>query len=194
MQTERPIIQRRDASPAVAPGLNEIDPLLARIYAMRDVSDSQQLDYGLGRLAPVGSLDNIDAAVELLIGKREQRIVVVGDFDVDGATSTAIMLRCLRAFGFPDVGYLVPNRFDYGYGLTPEIVRVAATDSPALIVTVDNGISSADGVLEAREAGISVLVTDHHLPGSELHRFEKGQRLFDGHPGHLHDGTVVDLD
>ena len=168
MQSERPIIQRRDASRATAHGLNEIDPLLARIYAMRDVNASQQLDYGLGRLAPVGSLDNIDAAVELLIGKREQRIVVVGDFDVDGATSTAIMLRCLRAFGFPDVGYLVPNRFDYGYGLTPEIVRVAAAESPALIVTVDNGISSADGVLEAQEAGISVLVTDHHLPGNEL--------------------------
>ena len=92
MQTERPIIQRRDASPAVAPGLNEIDPLLARIYAMRDVSDSQQLDYGLGRLAPVGSLENIDAAVELLIGKREQRIVVVGDFDVDVVTVFVIGL------------------------------------------------------------------------------------------------------
>ncbi len=143
-------------------------PVLARLYAMRGVVDSRELDYALGRLLPVGSLDNVDAAVELLLEHHEGRIVVVGDFDVDGATSTAIMLRCLADFGFLDVAYLVPNRFDYGYGLTPEIVAEAAGLAPDLIVTVDNGISSLRGVAAANAAGIQVLVTDHHLPGGDV--------------------------
>ena len=99
---------------------------------------------------------------------RNERIVVVGDFDVDGATSTALLLRCFKAYGFSDVSYIVPNRFEYGYGLSPEIVRVAAERNPSLIVTVDNGVSSVAGVREARGLGISVLITDHHLPGDEL--------------------------
>ena len=144
--------------------------MCARLFAMRGITVASELDYGLANLAPVSSLDNIDAAVELLLSKRDERIVVVGDFDVDGATSTALMLRCLREFGFKDVDYRVPNRFEYGYGLTPEIVRVAAASSPALIVTVDNGISSIAGVEEAKSFGIDVLVTDHHLPGEELPR------------------------
>jgi single-stranded-DNA-specific exonuclease len=150
------------------PELVDVDPVLARLYALRGVTTSTQLDYSLGNLAPVSSLDNIDAAVELLLEKKDQRIVIIGDFDVDGATSTTLMLRCMRAFGFADVDYLVPNRFEFGYGLTPEIVRVAAQSSPDLIVTVDNGVSSIAGVEEARAAGIAVLVTDHHLPGNEL--------------------------
>jgi single-stranded-DNA-specific exonuclease len=145
-----------------------VDPLLARLYAARGVTDVSQLDYGLAGLAPVGSLDNISDAVDLLLAHKNERIIVVGDFDVDGATSTALMLRCLRAFGFADVQYLVPNRFEFGYGLSPEIVRVAAEMSPALIVTVDNGISSLRGVREAKAFGIDVLVTDHHLPAEEL--------------------------
>lgn len=153
---------------AALSGLADFDPILARLYALRGVSSPTQLDYGLGNLAPVGSLDNIDAAVELLLEKKDERIVVVGDFDVDGATSTALMLRCMRAFGFAKVDYLVPNRFEFGYGLTPEIVRVAAQSSPDLIVTVDNGVSSIAGVDEARAAGIAVLVTDHHLPGKDM--------------------------
>jgi single-stranded-DNA-specific exonuclease len=148
--------------------LASLDPLHARLFAMRGVKAKHELDYGLANLAPVSSLDNVDAAVELLLSKRDERIVVVGDFDVDGATSTALMLRCLREFGFREVDYLVPNRFEYGYGLTPEIVRVAAKSSPGLIVTVDNGISSIDGVEEARSSGIAVLITDHHLPGGEM--------------------------
>ncbi len=104
------------------------------------------------------------------MANREERIVVVGDFDVDGATSTALVLRCLREFGFADVDYIVPNRFEYGYGLTPEIVRVAAKSAPSLLITVDNGVSSIAGVAEANKLGISVLVTDHHLPGDELPR------------------------
>jgi len=149
-------------------GLDGIDPLLARLYAARGVTDAVQLDYRLGRLLPVSGLSGVAAAVELLLAHRQKRIVIVGDFDADGATSTALMLRCLRQFGFAEVDYLVPNRFDFGYGLTPEIVAVAAKTSPALIVTVDNGISSADGVAQARQAGIDVLITDHHLPPAEL--------------------------
>ena len=165
MASQRPIVVRQAAQPS---HLDGVDPLLARLYATRGVTDATQLDYGLASLAPVGSLDNIDAAVDLLLANRNERIIIVGDFDVDGATSTALMLRCLHAFGFADVGYLVPNRFEFGYGLTPEIVRVAAEMSPALIVTVDNGISSLDGVREAQGFGINVLVTDHHLPADEL--------------------------
>jgi single-stranded-DNA-specific exonuclease len=168
MTMQRPIIARKAMRKVESGELSGFDPLLARLYALRGVTAAAQLDYGLGGLAPVGSLENIDAAVTLLLENKDQRIIVVGDFDVDGATSTALMLRCMRAFGFADVDYLVPNRFRFGYGLTPEIVRVAANSSPALIVTVDNGISSAAGVREAKEAGIAVLVTDHHLPGAEL--------------------------
>jgi single-stranded-DNA-specific exonuclease len=164
----RPVVTRRSKGAETLVSRAGVDPLLARVYAARGVSSADQLDYGLAGLAPVGSLDNIDAAVELLLTHREGRIVVVGDFDVDGATSSALMLRVLREFGFADVDYLVPNRFEFGYGLSPEIVRVAAERSPDLIVTVDNGISSVAGVREAKSAGIAVLVTDHHLPGAEI--------------------------
>lgn len=164
----RPVVPRSDPPAEALARLTGLDPVLARLYAFRGVTDPVEVEYGLDKLAPVSSLDNVDAAVDLLLASRAQRIVVVGDFDVDGATSTALLLRTLRAFGFADVEYLVPNRFDYGYGLTPEIVAVAAERKPALIVTVDNGISSLAGVTAARSRDISVLVTDHHLPGDEL--------------------------
>ena len=167
-QSLRPIVTRRAPDPAVLANLDTVDPMLARLFANRGVTVPGQLEYGLAGLAPVSSLENVDQAVELLLANHERRIVVVGDFDVDGATSSALMLRSLREFGFASVDYLVPNRFEYGYGLTPEIVAVAASRSPDLIVTVDNGISSAAGVRAAREAGISVLITDHHLPGAEI--------------------------
>ena len=168
MSTSRPIVTRAAPDPRVLAALAELDPLTARLFAARGVSDPGQLDYALSRLAPVSLLENVDAAVDLLVAKRESRIVVIGDFDVDGATSAALMMRCMREFGFSDVAYLVPNRFEFGYGLTPEIVRIAAESSPALVVTVDNGISSLTGVAEANRLGIPVLVTDHHLPGGEL--------------------------
>ena len=145
-----------------------IDPLHARLYAMRGLKVVDELDYSLARLAPVSALENIDAAAELVIANRGKRIIIVGDYDVDGATSTALVIRCLREFGFADVDYLVPNRFEYGYGLSREIVRVAAERKPALLITVDNGVSSVDGVQEANDLGMRVLVTDHHLPGDEL--------------------------
>ena len=145
-------------------------PVLRRVYAARGISSDQDLDLGLAHLLPVGTLGGLTAAVELLIAmhRRRARVVVVGDFDADGATSTALVLRQLRRLGFEDPGYVVPDRFRYGYGLTPEIVREAVRLRPGLLVTVDNGISSLDGVREAARLGIDVLVTDHHLPGSAL--------------------------
>jgi single-stranded-DNA-specific exonuclease len=163
----RPVVERRRPPATVLDALDGIDSITARLYASRGVTSMDELDTGLAKLLPVSSLDNVDAAVELLCEHRERRIVVVGDFDADGATSAALMLRCLWAMRFADVSYLVPNRFDYGYGLSPEIVAVAAEREPSLIITVDNGISSIAGVAAARAAGIDVLVTDHHLPGAE---------------------------
>jgi single-stranded-DNA-specific exonuclease len=145
-----------------------VDPVLARLYATRGLADGSELDYGLQGLAPVGSLNGITEAVALLLEHADKRITVIGDFDADGATSTALVIRCLREFGINDVDYLVPNRFKFGYGLTPEIVRVAAERSPDLLLTVDNGVSSVEGVQEAHSLGMKVLVTDHHLPGKEL--------------------------
>jgi single-stranded-DNA-specific exonuclease len=145
---------------------SDMHPVLQRIYAARGIRSSSDLDVSLERLHPVGTLEGIHAAVDLLLEHRiGGRVLVVGDFDADGATSTALMIRALTAWGFESVDFLVPNRFEFGYGLTPEIVALAATRSPTLIVTVDNGISSIAGVAEARSRGISVLITDHHLPG-----------------------------
>jgi single-stranded-DNA-specific exonuclease len=164
----RPLKQRAAADINDVDGMQQVDPILRRLYATRGITESEQLDYTLARLAPVGTMSGIDKAVELLLQHREKRIVVVGDFDADGATSTALVIRCLREFGINDVTSLVPNRFEYGYGLSPEIVRVAAERSPDLLITVDNGVSSLEGVDEAHRLGIKVLITDHHLPGAQL--------------------------
>jgi single-stranded-DNA-specific exonuclease len=145
-----------------------LHPVLRRAYAARGVRDPAELALTLDRLQPVSSLESIDAAVELLLVHREGRVLVVGDFDADGATSTALLMRCLGCWGFAHVDFLVPNRFEFGYGLTPEIVGLALERQPTLIVTVDNGISSVAGVAAARERGIAVLITDHHLPGDTL--------------------------
>ena len=147
-----------------------LHPVLRRAYAARGVRDSQELALTLDRLVPVSTLDSVDAAVKLILEHRERRILVVGDFDADGATSTALIVRCLRAWGFAIVDFLVPNRFEFGYGLTPEIVGLAAERAPSLIITVDNGISSIAGVAAARARGIQVLITDHHLPGADAAR------------------------
>ncbi|UUC82171.1 single-stranded-DNA-specific exonuclease RecJ [Stutzerimonas stutzeri] len=156
--------------PEQLPNLGELPPLLQRLYAARGVTCAEELDKGLARLIPYKQLKGIDAAVELLVEalEKRQRILFVGDFDADGATASSVGVLGLRQLGAAHVDYLVPNRFEYGYGLTPEIVAVALQREPDLLVTVDNGISSVDGVATAKAAGLRVLVTDHHLPGHEL--------------------------
>jgi single-stranded-DNA-specific exonuclease len=149
---------------------DSLHPLLRRIYAARQVHGDTELDTSLTVLHDYRAFSNMESAVTLLIDclEHSKRILVVGDFDADGATSSALGVRALRSLGATDVDYLVPNRFEYGYGLTPEIVALAAQREPYLIITVDNGISSLAGVQAARAVGIRVLVTDHHLPGAEL--------------------------
>ena len=156
--------------PEILPFLGEMPTLLTRLYAARGVQSQAELDKSLARLIPYQQLKGIDAAVDLLVVALEQRqrILIVGDFDADGATASTVGMLGLRLLGAAHVDYLVPNRFEYGYGLTPEIVEVALTRSPQLLITVDNGISSVEGVAAAKKAGLSVLVTDHHLPGNEL--------------------------
>jgi single-stranded-DNA-specific exonuclease len=160
------IVRRTAAATALAHG--DLHPVLGRVYAARGVQQAAELDTSLERLLPVGTLEGIPEAVELLARHRDGRVLVIGDFDADGATSSALMVRALRSLGFAAVDFLVPNRFRFGYGLTPEIVALALTRSPTLLVTVDNGVSSHAGVAAARAAGLEVLITDHHLPGAEL--------------------------
>ncbi|WP_394234178.1 single-stranded-DNA-specific exonuclease RecJ [Pseudomonas anguilliseptica] len=156
--------------PATLPDLGALPPLLTRLYAARGVQSAAELDKGLARLIPYQQLKGMDAAVDLLVlGLQQgQRMLIVGDFDADGATASTVGVLGLRMLGAAHVDYLVPNRFEYGYGLTPEIVAVALEREPQLLITVDNGISSVEGVAAAKAAGLTVLVTDHHLPGAEL--------------------------
>ena len=167
---ERRILRRAVSSTALEGLSGSLHPVLRRVYAARGVHQDQDLDLGLGHLLPVTTLGGLPAAVELLVGcyTHRSRVVVVGDFDADGATSTALVVRQLRRLGFADPGYVVPDRFRFGYGLTPQIVHEAAKLRPQLLVTVDNGISSLEGVREAARLGIEVLITDHHLPGAAL--------------------------
>lgn len=147
-----------------------LPPLLRRLYALRGVQGEQELERGVKGMLPWQQLDGIDDAVSLLQQALAdgRRIMVVGDFDADGATSTALTVLALRSMGGAAVDYLVPNRFEDGYGLSPEVVEQAAARGAELIVTVDNGISSHAGVDVAHAKGMQVLVTDHHLPGETL--------------------------
>ena len=145
-------------------------PVLARIYAARGIAHAEQLETELARLIPFSQLKNIDLMTTFLADAiaAKKRLLIVADYDSDGATACAVGIRILRKFG-AIVDYLVPNRFEYGYGLTPEIVQLAhRTKQPDILITVDNGIASVDGVVAANLLGIQVLVTDHHLPGDEL--------------------------
>jgi len=163
------VIKRRP-DVAISERINELPPILQRIYAQRGISSEEEIDHSLTKALPPGKLLNVDAGVELIYRCmcKDLAILIIGDFDADGATSTALFIRALKSFAYSNVNYLVPNRFEFGYGLTPEIVEVAAESKPALIITVDNGISSIEGVRAARAKGIDVLITDHHLPGGEL--------------------------
>jgi single-stranded-DNA-specific exonuclease len=166
----RRILRRSTDEQRLPANAASLHPALRRVYAARGLVAAEDLDLGLERLLPVSSLGGVDAAVDLLLACHRSggKVLVIGDFDADGATSTAVVVRQLRRLGFAAPGFLVPDRFKFGYGLTPEIVRVAVQCRPSLIVTVDNGISSLEGVAEAKRAGIPVLVTDHHLPGRVL--------------------------
>lgn len=148
----------------------DMHPLLRRLYSHRGVQSEAELSNSLKQLASYKALSNIEKATDCLYKhmKAQNNIMIVGDFDADGATSTAVAMRALGAMGAKNLSFIVPDRFKYGYGLTPGIVEEAAHSSPALIITVDNGISSFEGIQLAKQKGIEVLVTDHHLPADSL--------------------------
>jgi len=166
---KEPVIVRRSVPDCNKLG-DHLHPVLKRVLAARGVLNAADLDTSLEGLHRTDSLGGIEAAVSLLEAAvvRDAAIVIVADFDADGATSCAVAVRALKAMGASQVFYIVPNRFEYGYGLTPPIVELALADEPELLITVDNGISSLDGVAAARGAGIDVLITDHHLPGAQI--------------------------
>ena len=164
-------IQPRSVSPRTVSALADagIHPLLARLYAARGIRSAGELDYGLGALLPPDALTGTREAAQLLADAIEAgaRMVIVADYDCDGATACAVGVRALRAFG-ADVHYLVPDRVTLGYGLTPAMVEIAARLEPELLITVDNGIASVDGIAAARAHGMATIITDHHLPGDVL--------------------------
>lgn len=163
------IVRRTVPESAHALAASGLHPVLARVFAARGVATPADLDCGLATLPPFAAMKGIDAAATRLADAidRRERILVIADYDADGATACAVAMRGLAAMG-ADVDFLVPNRFEYGYGLTPEIVAQAAARKPRLLVTVDNGIASHDGVAAAAALGIEVLITDHHLPAATL--------------------------
>ncbi|MBF0218792.1 MAG: single-stranded-DNA-specific exonuclease RecJ [Gammaproteobacteria bacterium] len=150
--------------------LNHLHPLVARLVHSRGIDTPDALDFSLRGLIPFTTMKGIETAVALLATAlaEQQRILIVGDYDADGATSTAVAIRALRLLGARQVSYLVPNRVRYGYGLSPELVALALQQQPDLLVTVDNGIASVAGVAAARQQGVRVIITDHHLPGGRL--------------------------
>ena len=144
---------------------NSVHPVIQKIFKRRPISDVNEIELGLNNLLTPEKFKGIDDAVSLLINalKKQERVLIVADFDADGATSCVVAIDCLRKFGLKQIDYVVPNRFEFGYGLTPEIVELGKLKKPDLIITVDNGISSLDGVATANAAGISVIITDHHI-------------------------------
>jgi len=163
-------ISQRPLSSDTADLLPDLHPLLRRLYLAREIRSPEELETGLQGLLPPAGLTDLDAAVEILQQalERQRKILVVGDYDADGATASALAIRALRSFGARRVEYLVPDRFIHGYGLSPELAELAAGRGAELLLTVDNGISSVRGVARANELGMEVIVTDHHLPGEEL--------------------------
>jgi single-stranded-DNA-specific exonuclease len=143
-----------------------ISPLFSRLYAARGVKSAKELDVSLNQIIPPDQLTNITKMAKFLANAiaQQKKMLIVGDYDADGATATAVAMKGLHSMG-AQVDFLVPNRFEYGYGLTPEIVTLAASLKPNIIITVDNGIASVEGVMRANQLGIDVLITDHHLPG-----------------------------
>ena len=167
-----PQIIARSAPPEAVERLihGNVHPLLARLYAARGIAAPEQLARDLSKLAKPERMRNLPQMAQMLADaiSEQNKLVIVADYDADGATACALGLRALRDFG-ASVDYLVPDRFTHGYGLTPEIVRLAvATKRPDILITVDNGIASVEGVAEANRLGLKVLITDHHLPGPRL--------------------------
>ncbi|MEK6245895.1 MAG: single-stranded-DNA-specific exonuclease RecJ, partial [Pseudomonadota bacterium] len=146
-----------------------VHPLLARLFAARRIGSKDQLEQDFSRLIPPAELTNADRAARLLADAiaQHKKLLIVADYDADGATACAVGMRALRSFG-AQVEYLVPNRMELGYGLSPELVDIAARLKPDLLITVDNGIASVEGVAHAKSLGIGTLITDHHLPGDTL--------------------------
>jgi single-stranded-DNA-specific exonuclease len=163
------IVRRRVPPAAEALAASGMPAILARVYAARGIASMTELDHGFAALPRPEGLKNIAVAAERLCHaiRAKEKIVIVADYDADGATACAVAMRGLRAMG-ADIDFIVPNRFEFGYGLTPEIVVLAAQMNPRLLVTVDNGIASVEGVVAATALGIDVLITDHHLPGETL--------------------------
>jgi len=172
IMTIRKIVQRNvPPNRGINQNQSELPQLLQRIYLARGISNITELDNGLQSLTPYHTLRGIDEAARV-IGqaiKKQQRILVIGDYDADGATSTTVAIRCLRALGAEHANFLLPNRFEYGYGLTPEIVALGQERyKPEIIITVDNGIASVEGVAFGNAQNIKTVITDHHLPGDVL--------------------------
>ena len=163
------VTRTRDESAYAALIAGNVEPRMARLYAARNVKSAAELEYSMTALLAPAQLAHIDAAARLLADAiaANKKLLIVADYDADGATACAVGMRALSAMG-ARIEFVVPDRFKYGYGLTPEIVALAAEKSPDIIITVDNGIASVDGVAEANRRGIQVLVTDHHLPGDAL--------------------------
>lgn len=165
---KKTILQRPHAESPTK--LTDLDPVLKRIFSSRGIKTTDELDRSLQNLASPWLLTGMQAMVEVLINavKLQKNICIVADFDADGATSCALAIKGLTLLGAKKPDFVVPNRFEYGYGLTPEIVALIIPKKADIILTVDNGISSVEGVLAAKQAGMQVLITDHHLPGNEI--------------------------
>ncbi|CAG8998186.1 MAG: Single-stranded-DNA-specific exonuclease RecJ [Candidatus Celerinatantimonas neptuna] len=166
MMTNMKLVRRSQSELAFSS--DSVPAIIQRIYASRGIRCEDELDLSVAKLESWRLFNGMSEAVDLLLAYQGRSIVIVGDFDCDGATSTALMIRGLRSMGFAHVSFIVPNRFEYGYGLSPEIVHLASEQDAELIVTVDNGISSIDGVETANQLDIPVIITDHHLPAEQL--------------------------
>ena len=164
-----PVVHRRSSNENISFS-KTVPPLIQKVFRQRPIAYDNEIELGLNNLLSPEKFKGIDDAVSLLVDalKKQERVLIVADFDADGATSCVVAINCMKKFGLRQIDYVVPNRFEYGYGLTPEIVELGKLKNPDLIITVDNGISSVEGVAAANAAGISVIITDHHIAPSIL--------------------------
>jgi single-stranded-DNA-specific exonuclease len=165
---QKKIVRRAKVDDSHLP--SQLHPIIKQVYASRGVNNASELELNVSQLCAIDSLKGLEQGCQVLHHAliEHKNIAIIGDFDADGATSTALMMEALRLFGSENHQFLVPNRFLYGYGLTPEIVEIASEQGAELLITVDNGISCTAGVAKAKSLGMQVVVTDHHLPGATL--------------------------